>query len=126
MHTLKWITIALALLQGSWLIFDGGRALIVGDYVTPRSGPRVGQLGPWSYVVELVGLNPRGTFVKALHVLLGVAWMTALVVFHPRPAAGWYVLLICTIASLWYLPIGTWASLVVIALLLPPRIRGLQ
>jgi hypothetical protein len=30
--------VALAILEPGWLAFDGGRALIVGDYVTNRMG----------------------------------------------------------------------------------------
>ena len=66
MHWLKWILLALALLQGGWLVFDGTRALVVGDYVTPRSGVWAGQLGPWSRVLFAVGLEPRGRVVKCL------------------------------------------------------------
>ena len=34
-------------------------ALVKGDYVTPKSGPYAGQLGPWSNVVS--ASNPRAT-----------------------------------------------------------------
>ncbi len=125
MHTLQWIILALGLIQGGWFVFDGGRALIVGDYFTPASGQHAGQLGPWSRVVSGVGLDPRGAFIKWLHVLLGVAWLVALVVFAMRPASGWWMVLGCAAASLWYLPVGTLVSIVVIALLLTPQIRSL-
>jgi hypothetical protein len=125
MHTLKWIVVALALLQGGWLVFDGGRALIVGDYVTPRSGPHAGQLGPWSRIVSALGLEPRSTVIKCLHLFLGIAWLIALIIFVVRPASGWWVLLGCAAASLWYLPVGTLMSVVVMALLLTPQLRNL-
>ena len=125
MPTLKWIVLALALLQGGWLVFDGSRALIVGDYVTPASGPRAGQLGPWSRIVSALGFEPRSTVIKCLHLFLGIAWVIALVVFAVRPASGWWAVLCCSVASLWYLPIGTVLSIVVIALLLTPQIRSL-
>src|SRR2546426_9243965 len=95
MHTLKWIVLALALFQGGWLTFDGGRALIVGDYVTPASGPRAGRLGAWSRVVSAVGFEPRSTFIKCLHLFLGIAWLIALVVLVVRPASGWWVAFCC-------------------------------
>ncbi len=57
MHWLGWVVAALALIEGGWLAFDGGRALIVGDYVTPSSGPSAGQLGPWSKVVSALGID---------------------------------------------------------------------
>jgi hypothetical protein len=124
MQAFKWIVIALALFQGGWLMFDGGRALVVGDYVTPGSGPRAGQLGPWSRVVSALGFEPRGTFIKALHLILGIAWLVALVFFLMSPAVGWWMMLGCGIATLWYLPIGTVASLIVIALLWTPQLRN--
>ena len=126
MHTLKWIVLALALFQGGWFVFDGGRALIVGDYVTPSSGPRAGQLGPWSRIVSAFGFEPRSTVIKCLHVVLGIAWLVALTVFVMHPASGWWVILGCATASLWYLPVGTFMSILVIALLLTPQIRSLS
>jgi hypothetical protein len=126
MQILKWAVLAVALIQGGWLSFDGTRALIVGDYVTPTSGPRAGQLGPWSRVVLALGFEPRGKFIKCLHVVLGIAWLAALVVFVTRPATGWWILLCCSVASLWYLPMGTILSAAVIVLLLTPQIRSLR
>lgn len=70
MQALKWIVLALVLSQGGWLMFDGGRALITGDYVTPSSGPRAGQLGPWSRIVSAVGLEPRSTFMSIIVLVL--------------------------------------------------------
>jgi len=123
MRTLTWIVLGLALFQGGWLAFDGGRALIVGDYVTPGTGPRSGQLGPWSRVVSALGFEPRGTFIKFLHLFLGVSWLVASILLVTRPATGWWLILGCATASLWYLPLGTLMSLVIIALLLIPQIR---
>jgi hypothetical protein len=125
MQAIKWIVLALALLQGAWLLFDGGRALITGDYVTPSAGSRAGQLGPWSRIVLAGGLEPRSTFVKCVHVFLGVAWLVGLAAFAMRPAPGWWILLCCGVATLWYLPIGTFVSIIVVALLLTPQLRGL-
>lgn len=125
MHTIKWIILALALFQGVWLAFDGSRALITGDYTTPGSGPRAGQLGPWSRVVSALGFEPRSTCIKCLHLFLGIAWLVALIVFIMRPGSGWWAVFGCAVASLWYLPVGTFLSIVVIALLLTPQMRRL-
>jgi hypothetical protein len=125
MQALKWIVLALALFQGGWLTFDGGRALLAGDYVTPASGPRAGQLGQWARVVSAVGFEPRSTFIKCFHLFLGIAWLVATFVFMVRPAAGWWVVLCCGVATLWYLPVGTMVSIVVIGLLLTSPLRTL-
>lgn len=126
MQALKWIVLALVLFQGGWLTFDGGRALIVGDYVTPTSGPRSGQLGPWSRVISSVGFEPRSTFIKCLHLFLGLTWLATLIVMVVRPGFGWWLALCCGVATLWYLPIGTVVSIVVIVLLLTPGMRNLS
>jgi hypothetical protein len=46
LHWTAWLIAALVLLNGGWMAFDGGRALMLGDYVTPRTGQFAGQLGP--------------------------------------------------------------------------------
>jgi hypothetical protein len=115
---LAWLVVALAVLQGGWLAFDGARALLVGDYVTPRSGPYAGQLGPWSKLVATVGLEPRSTVVKSVHVGLGLAWLALAAAFAgglPGARAG---LIACAVLTLWYLPFGTILSVIEIALLL--------
>ena len=39
LHWSAWVVAALVLLNGGWMAFDGGRALVIGDYVTPRPLP---------------------------------------------------------------------------------------
>jgi hypothetical protein len=126
MTAFKLLLVAVALLIGGWLVFDGSHALITGDYLTPRSGPRAGQLGPWARLVSAAGLNPRGRLMKIEHVLLGIGWLAALVCFLIRPAIGWWCLLASAAGTLWYLPIGTMLSLVELAILLSPSIRALK
>ncbi len=97
--------------------------MIVGDYFTPRSGSHTGQLGPWSRIVIAVGLDPRSTFIKCLHLGLGLAWLTSLIVFVVRPAAGWWLLMGCAVGSLWYLPVGTLLGTIVALLLVISNAR---
>ena len=123
---MKWIILALALIQGGWLTFDGARALTVGDYVTPASGPRAGQLGSWSRMVSALGFEPRSTGIKCLHLFIGIAWLVSLLTFAVHPASGWWAVLCCAVLSLWYLPMGTVLSLIVIGLLLTPQMRSLR
>ena len=113
----------MAVLLGGWLAFDGARAFISGDYVTPASGEYAGQLGPWSRLVKAVGLEPRSPVVKGTHIVLGLMWLAAAACFAARfPWARW-VLTGCAVASLWYLPFGALIAIIELALLflLPPR-----
>ena len=124
MHWLAWVVVALAFVEAGWLAFDGGRALIVGDYVTPRSGPSAGQLGPWSKVVAAVGIDPRSTLMKSIHLGIGSTWLVAIACFVLRIPSAWTAMLVCALLGLWYLPFGTVLGAVQIALLLLPPLRG--
>jgi hypothetical protein len=116
----------IALMIGGWLVFDGARALATGDYLTAKTGPRAGQLGPWSLLVAKTGLNPRSTAVKLVHVVLGLLWVLGAILFLVRPASAWWLLLASSVSTLWYLPLGTALSLIELALLLTPAIRALR
>ncbi|HFD86840.1 MAG TPA: hypothetical protein ENJ35_04095 [Gammaproteobacteria bacterium] len=124
MHKLAWIVLVLAFIEGGWLTFDGGRALIVGDYVTPSSGPSAGQLGPWSRVVSAVGIDPRSTLMKSIHLGLGVTWLGVMVCFALGLPWAWAAMLACAVLGLWYLPLGTVLGIIQIILLLLPPLRG--
>ena len=124
MHWLGWVVLVLAFIEGGWLAFDGGHALVVGDYVTPQSGQYAGQLGPWSKVVSAVGIEPRSTLMKSLHLALGLAWLVVMICFVLRLPWAWSGMLICAVLGLWYLPFGTILSVIQIVLLLLPALRG--
>ena len=115
MRFLRGLIVFLALALCLFMTFDGSRALIAGDYLTPTSGPYAGQLGPWSRVVSAIGIEPRSTLMKMIFVVFGIAWLLAIVAFLRR--AGRSVAILCTLAvlTLWYLPVGT---VVAIALLI--------
>jgi hypothetical protein len=123
MGWLRWIVLLLAFVEGGWLAFDGGRAMVVGDYVTPSTGRFAGQLGPWSKIVSAVGIEPRSTLMKSIHLVLGVTWLTIMVFFACRFRWAWWGMLVCAIAGLRYLPFGTLLSVIQVTLLLLPAIR---
>lgn len=106
------------------MAFDGGRALLVGDYVTPSSGEHAGQLGPWAGLVESIGIEPTSTFMKVVFVAWGMATLTVAAFFAAGRAWAWKALLAVSVASLWYLFVGTLVNLAQIALLLLPRTRA--
>ena len=123
MHRLGWVVVGLALLEAGWLAFDGARALLVGDYFTPSSGPYAGQLGPWAKVVVAIGLEPRSTLVRAMHLGLGAGWLAVLACYVRRIRWAWSGMLACAVLGLWYLPFGTLLSLAQVVLLSLPAVR---
>jgi hypothetical protein len=118
---MTWVRIALvalALVEGAWMTFDGTRALIVGDYVTPSSGTHAGQLGPWNHVVGAVGIPPRSTAMKLIFVVYGLGWLIISLGFALHASWAAPAMLIAAIATLWYLPVGTIVAILQLAALI--------
>ncbi len=99
------------------MAFDGGRALIVGDYVTPSSGRYAGQLGPWSGLVQAVGIAPRSTLMNSIFVGNGLVYLAALGLFLSGHRRGRPTLVALAGLGLWYLPFGTVCTLLVLGAL---------
>lgn len=114
---IKWIIIIMATLNFGYMVFDGSRALATGDYIRPKSGQHAGQLGPWSKAVEKVGINPESTTMKLIFVIWGLAGLYITLAFLQDKPWAWKAMLIANIASLWYAVVGTFGSVVQIALL---------
>ena len=67
-------------------------------------------------MVSAIGVNPCGTTMKCLHVILGVAWIITALQLSQRK--GRRVALCCSVATLWYLPVGTAVSILTIILIM--------
>ncbi len=126
MTVLRTVLGILAFLPGLWMSFDGSRALVRGDYVTPSGGPRAGQLGPWAPLVSAVGVPPRSTAMKVTFIVFGLAWLASGVAFLSRRPAGGRLLAGTAAATLWYAPVGTAVALVELGGLAVLRARGDQ
>ncbi len=119
--TLRIVFVVCVLLEAGWMAFDGGRALVVGDYVTPQSGQYAGQLGPWSKVVSAVGIEPRGTLMKLVFFGYGIIWLAIAAAYLLGADWGWWAALVLAVGALWYLPFGTLLSVVQIVVLVALR-----
>jgi hypothetical protein len=120
---LRWTTVALCVLQGGYLAFDGMRALAMGSYLTPSSGQHAGQLGPWARVVRAVGIAPESTGMKSAFVVLGVLWLALAVGLAVQASWAWWLGVVLAVGTLWYLVPGTVISVAVLVLLLTPPVR---
>ena len=99
------------------ICYTGDLVLVTGEYVTPSSGEYAGQLGSWSKLVSSVGIDPRSTLMKSIHLILGLVWVGTIVCFILRMPWAWRGVLFCAVAGLWYLPFGTLQSVIQIVLL---------
>jgi len=118
MHWLRWVVVILALLDAGYMTVDGARALLTGDYITPKTGEYAGQLGPWTQLVRTIGIEPRSTLMKSLFTAYGVIWLIITFCFALKFPWAWWAMLLAAVGSLWYLWIGTLSSIIQIMLLL--------
>lgn len=116
----RWIFL-LVLIIASYMIFDGSRALIYGDYLTQSTGVYAGQLGPWAAIVSMVGIEPRSAIMKLAFVVYGLSFIGMSILFVMKLHWAWIGLLAMAVLGLWYLPFGTIINLIVIFLLAKKR-----
>jgi hypothetical protein len=117
MHWKNYLIALLVLLNAGYMVFDGVHAFATGNYVAPKTGPHAGQLGPWSRVIQAVGLDPRSGLVKGIFVFQGAATLALLVCYLFRLSWAATALKVAAFAGLWYLPIGTIVNILVLVLL---------
>ena len=117
MNWKDWAIVILVAFTAGWMLFDGSRALIAGDYTTPSSGEYAGQLGPWSNFVKAVGIEPRSTLMKSIFVGYGLAALVVLACFVFGLSWARMALIIVCVLGLWFLPIGTITNLIALTLL---------
>lgn len=116
--------IVLAVAAAGFMVFDGIRALTVGDYLTPSSGEYEGQLGPWSSIVGALGLDPRSSTMKWIFVGYGTTWLVVAAAFAQARAWAWWAMVAMAVGSLWYLILGTLISVLILVLLMLPGVRS--
>ena len=121
MNTKRWIILGLVVFTAGWMLFDGSRALIAGDYVTPQTGEYAGQLGPWAALVTAVGIEPRSTLMKSIFVAYGLTALTLALCFARGLAWARKALIVTCVLGLWYLPFGTITNIISMILLLTER-----
>ncbi len=123
-HWTVWLVAGLVLLNGGWMAFDGARALAVGDYVTPKTGPRAGLLGPWSKVVETVGIGPRSTTMKTIFLVYGLLYLVMAAALVLGASWGRWGLVVAPALGVWYIPFGMVINVIVIVLLMSSPLRS--
>ena len=99
----------LSILMGAWCVFDGIHVLLKGKYFGPP------QPGPWAKVVSPLGLDPFSLGVP--FILLGLSWLLAVLALFTHQPWATALTTACALASLWYLPVGTLISVLVLILL---------
>lgn len=99
------------------MFVDGLHALLMGSYFAPG-----GQIGPWAALLSTIGVPPFSAGVKVAFVVLGLAYIVAGLAYalYERRALWFGLVAVCT---LWYLPLGTILSLIVLIAIAVSRTR---
>lgn len=73
--------------------------------------------------MSALGTDPRSTGMKAFFVRYGLTWLVAALAFARRAPRSWWAMVVLAAGSLWYLVIGTVASVLQLLVLLVPAAR---
>jgi hypothetical protein len=112
---MKILISLLALLNGTYMLFDGIYVMLKGKYFGPEKP------GPWANIfyklnVDVFKLGP-------LFIIFGLLWLTWLYAFWSHQTWAYFFGIIISIISLWYLPVGTLFSIIILILLLTARTK---
>lgn len=99
----------LSLITGLYMLADGIYVLLNGKYIGPEKP------GPWAELfyrmhIDVFRLGP-------LFIVFGLLWLIFVSGFGSKRRWAYPMGVIMAIATLWYLPLGTLLSLIVLALL---------
>ncbi len=112
---MKYIVIILSLITGGFMLIDGIHVLLKGKYIGPP------EPGPWASLfsklkVDVFKLGP-------MFIAFGLVWLVFLTGLWMQKSWSYPLGIMISILTLWYLPVGTLVSLVVLIMLLVARTK---
>lgn len=112
---MKIIITILGLLNGGWMLADGIHVLLKGKYIGPDKP------GPWAAL--FYKLNIDVFKLGVLFILFGAVWLTFILGLWTNQSWTYILGLAISIFTLWYLPVGTVISIIVIIILLTAKLK---
>ncbi len=110
---MKIVVLLLAFLNGAYMLLDGVYVILKGKYIGPeKPGPWASLFEKWQ--VDVFKLGP-------LFIVFGLAWLTWIYAFWNQLAWARGMGITLGVLTLWYLPVGTLFSIIIIVLLLVAR-----
>ncbi|MCU0434598.1 MAG: hypothetical protein MUC87_14180 [Bacteroidia bacterium] len=106
----KIIILIFSLLNGGYMLADGIYVLLRGKYIGPP------EPGPWAILFRKLNINVFQ--LGPLFIVFGLCWLVFLAAFVFKLPWAWPAGIIAAVATLWYLPVGTLLSAVVLIILL--------
>jgi uncharacterized membrane protein YidH (DUF202 family) len=100
----------LALLNGGFMLLDGIYVLLKGKYIGPEKP------GPWANIFYKLKVNVFQ--LGPLFIVFGMLWLVWLYALWTQQSWAYTYGFVISIATLWYMPVGTLFCLVIICVLL--------
>jgi hypothetical protein len=113
---MKIVVIILSLLNGGFMLADGIYVLINGKYIGPEKP------GPWANIFQLFNIDVFK--LGPMFMLFGLAWLCFTATYISNFDCAFTFGLIMCILTLWYLPVGTIFSLIILVLLIVLRLKS--
>lgn len=110
---LKILITTFGLINGGFMLLDGIYVMIKGKYIGPAKP------GPWASLFSMLNIDVFK--LGPLFVLFGICWIGWILSLWTNQSWAYAFGLILGIFTLWYLPIGTLLSAIILLLLLFAR-----
>jgi hypothetical protein len=106
---MKILISILALINGGFMLLDGIFVMIKGKYIGPEKP------GPWANLFYKFDINVFK--LGPLFILYGILWLLFIGGLWTNQSWAYVFGLLISLLTLWYLPVGTLLSLVMLVLL---------
>ena len=100
----------LGILNGGYMLVDGIYAMIKGKFIGP------GKPGPWANIFYKFNVNVFK--LGPLFIIFGLLWLLWLYGFWTKQDWSYSFGILVSILTLWYLPVGTLFSLIILSMLI--------
>jgi len=110
---LKLFITILGILNGGYMLLDGIYVLLKGKYIGPEKP------GPWANLFEKLSFDVFK--LGPIFIAFGIVWLIWIFGLWTNQQWTYTLGLIISILTLWYLPIGTLISLIILGVLIFAR-----
>jgi hypothetical protein len=112
---MKLLITILGFLNGGYMLLDGIYVLLKGKYIGPEKP------GPWANLFYKLGVDVFR--LGPLFIIFGLLWLIWLYSLWAGQSWAYLFGLLLSVVTLWYLPVGTLFSLVILVVLLTSKTK---
>jgi len=112
---MKILITIFGVVNGGYMLLDGLFVIFNGTYIGPEKP------GPWANVFSMFNVDVFK--LGPLFVFYGLTWLVWVVALWTQQSWAYSLGVILSILTLWYLPVGTLFSLIILIVLLTTRVR---